>query len=731
MMDFDKNNVDEIQEETVIINNNSNTEINSATPKSSFRKVIDNLLANKYSTIFLGIMIVLVIAIILLSIFSNDNVSYCGTWDIHSVNIEGSVYTISELETMGDYSLSDFRIVIKEGGKAWIHSQGSGTTFDWENTKDGIIIGVRECSFENKLLSIDNNGIIIYLSKTSDSQTVSKPEADNTHTHTGGVATCTEKAICGVCNEQYGELNSANHSSTDYNYSVNANDNTKHDKKYSCCGIVVSTVAHSGGIATTTQKAKCEYCNASYGNVLSNNTHTHTGGVATCTEKAICSICNEQYGQFNSTNHSSATFSYIVNSTDNTKHDKKYACCGVVVATVEHSGGTATTTQKAKCEYCNTSYGNVLSSFNWQLAGNGCGARIPEPSFGYDVKASSTYLCVEVYNTTEEDFYDYVDECRAYGFNGTVGSATSPDLYYMVYDADEYYLEVFYYADDEYIYVYVRPPYDDSEDNNENNNQDQNNTESDSQGLEYTLSNDSTYYIISDIGNCTATSITIPSEYKGIPVKVIGGYAFYDCDEIETIIFPDSLIEIEKGAFYDCNGIETIVIPNSVKVIGEDAFGHCDSITNLQIGENVQTIGRGAFSSCESIEYVDIPNSVSIINEYAFSNCYSLKNIHIGNNVITIGKGAFYWCSSLEGFTIPASVEYIGYEAFYYCESVRTVTIYKGVEVIDDYAFCFFGYPVDFYYTGNEDEWNQVSINEDAGNFYLTAWNVYYNYVPE
>lgn len=383
MMDFDKNNVDEIQEETVIINNNSNTEINSATPKSSFRKVIDNLLANKKSTICLGIMIVLVIAIILLSIFSNDNVSYYGTWDIHSVNMEGSVYTISELETMGDYSLSDFRIVIKECGKAWIHSQGSGTTLDWENTKDGIIIGVRECSFDNRLLSIENNGIIIYLSKTSDSQTVSKPETENTHTHTGGVATCTEKAVCGVCNKPYGKINSANHSSTYFIYSVNANDNTKHDKKYACCGIIVSTVAHSGGTTTTTHKAKCEYCNASYG--------------------------------------------------------------------------------------------NILASFNWQSAGNGCGARIPEPSFEYDVKASSTYLCVEVYNTTEEDFYDYVDECRAYGFNGTVGSATSPDLYYMVYDVDEYYLEVFYYADEEYIYVYIRPPYDDSNDDHGNN--DSNNDE--------------------------------------------------------------------------------------------------------------------------------------------------------------------------------------------------------------------------------------------------------------
>ena len=357
-----------------------------------------NLTKKRISYSFISIVMVVVcvslivgVIFIILAGHSNNESKYLGTWDIHSVNIEGSMFTIEEVETTGDYSMSDFRIIIKEGGKAYVYAQGYGEFVDWFLAEEGINIGVRFCTLQNGLLTIEINDNMIYLTKTSDSQTITAPE--------------------------------------DFN-----NDN----------------------------------------NSDANNTHTHTGGIATCIEMAICSICNEHYGELDSENHFSDIFDYSVNSIDNAKHDKKYSCCGAVVATTAHSGGTATTTQKARCEYCNISYGNVLSSFNWQLAGNGCGARIPEPSFEYDVKASSTYLCVEVHNTSEEDFYDYVNECRAYGFNGSVGSATTPDLYYMVYDAEEYYLEVFYYADDEYFYVFIRPPYDDSNDNNDDNTNDGN-----------------------------------------------------------------------------------------------------------------------------------------------------------------------------------------------------------------------------------------------------------------
>ena len=106
--------------------------------------------------------------------------------------------------------------------------------------------------------------------------------------HTGGTATCTERAVCEVCNQPYGE-----------------------------------PPAHTGGTGTftcTTGKI-CEKCGVEYGILghawywwgewisAGNGTHTRRctrcstvetedciGGTATCTAKAVCIKCGKPYG---------------------------------------------------------------------------------------------------------------------------------------------------------------------------------------------------------------------------------------------------------------------------------------------------------------------------------------------------------------------------------------------------------------------------------------------------
>lgn len=111
-------------------------------------------------------------------VVENKESAYYGTWDAVCVNVDGSEITIEELETAGDYSLSDFRIVIKKGGQAYIYSEGLGDFVDWALNDDGITIGVRDCYLEDDFLCIENNDIVIYLEKTSDSQRVSKPDVE-------------------------------------------------------------------------------------------------------------------------------------------------------------------------------------------------------------------------------------------------------------------------------------------------------------------------------------------------------------------------------------------------------------------------------------------------------------------------------------------------------------------------------------------------------------------------
>ncbi len=105
--------------------------------------------------------------------------------------------------------------------------------------------------------------------------------------HSGGTATCKEKATCEHCGEKYGEVDSANHTGT----KVWTRTNTHHEQKWDCCdAIVVSSEEHEWKDGTCEE---CEYiCK-------------HSGGTATCIDKAKCEHCDQEHGDVDSDNHTS------------------------------------------------------------------------------------------------------------------------------------------------------------------------------------------------------------------------------------------------------------------------------------------------------------------------------------------------------------------------------------------------------------------------------------------
>lgn len=84
--------------------------------------------------------------------------------------------------------------------------------------------------------------------------------------------------------------------------------------------------------------------------------HTnHTGGTATCTKKAVCEFCGEEYGEYAFHNYGGKYES------DGTHHWKKCQNEGCDAATEKeaHKGGEATTTKRAVCEVCGAEYGDL------------------------------------------------------------------------------------------------------------------------------------------------------------------------------------------------------------------------------------------------------------------------------------------------------------------------------------------------------------------------------------
>ena len=141
--------------------------------------------------------------------------------------------------------------------------------------------------------------------------------------HSGGTATCTEKAVCTHCGQSYGETDPANHTGKEQ-WTQTA---TTHEKKWNCCNTVsVPNENHewTDGVCSecgyvcqhedadknhicdicgkTISEHKdadnnhiCDYCNKKISD--------HSGGTATCIAKAVCEICKESYGSLDPNNH--------------------------------------------------------------------------------------------------------------------------------------------------------------------------------------------------------------------------------------------------------------------------------------------------------------------------------------------------------------------------------------------------------------------------------------------
>ena len=93
-------------------------------------------------------------------------------------------------------------------------------------------------------------------------------------------------------------------------------------------------------------------------------------------------------------------------------------------------------------------------------------------------------------------------------------------------------------------------------------------------------------------------------EYK-VPatVKNIAEKAFYNCDNLTSIIFEDGFVDIKAEAFFDCDAIETISMPESAREIGDQAFASCDELREFIVYSNLTDYADNAFEGCNYFNY--------------------------------------------------------------------------------------------------------------------------------
>lgn len=209
-------------------------------------------------------------------------------------------------------------------------------------------------------------------------------------------------------------------------------------------------------------------------------------------------------------------------------------------------------------------------------------------------------------------------------------------------------------------------------------------------------------------GDCSITSVTIPNG-----VRTIMERAFSDCKYLSRVVFPESLITIERHAFYGTR-LSIIRIPESIEYLNNDAFNHeyierievdsrnkqydsrnnCNAIiesstnkiivgcTNTQIPSSVTAIGESAFSGCTRLTSLSIPKNIRTIGNKAFWRCENLATISLSEGLEIIDNGAFA-CTAISSITIPSSVSVIGERPFGSCKNLVEIKVNRNNKKYD------------------------------------------------
>lgn len=174
-------------------------------------------------------------------------------------------------------------------------------------------------------------------------------------------------------------------------------------------------------------------------------------------------------------------------------------------------------------------------------------------------------------------------------------------------------------------------------------------------------------------------------------VNIIGGSpvinksAFSSCEDLVSISFSDCNIQADEYAFYSCGKDADVTFSNCTGVIEENAFQYGD-FSSLTISNCELKIEKSAFSSCEDLTSVMFTDSTLETEEYAFYSCGDSAKIEMTNCSLTFDDRTFQY-SSLESLTITGSKVDMGDSVFSSCEDLVTVNIDCDSVILGEYAF--------------------------------------------
>ena len=266
-------------------------------------------------------------------------------------------------------------------------------------------------------------------------------------------------------------------------------------------------------------------------------------------------------------------------------------------------------------------------------------------------------------------------------------------------------------------------------------------------GNVYRLAN-SAFRGMTELTDVTVNFVDAYSSSSSYPYPYIGTYAFYECENLETLTLnsENGLYGVGTYAFAYCSSLTEIELPihsgfeasNSTSTsynLPTNVFTGCTALAEVTMGapgsiysgstyymqnllpDTVTTVNLKYYGTLESGTYNIVDN--------LFYNCSNITEINFtGSEVNEIGSNAFYGCTLTNTTTVDGNVILNGWVIGTDTASKTTLTLPEAVVGIAEGVFTGTITAVNF--AGEETAWNSViknAVSFDANCTYT------YNYV--
>ena len=425
--------------------------------------------------------------------------------------------------------------------------------------------------------------------------------------HSGGQASCQKKAECEVCGQEYGELEAHNYGS-EWKH-----DETSHWRECQTEGCTAKTdvTKHSGGQATCQQKAECEVCSQEYGEFGVHNygkewkhdetSHwrecqtegctaktdvaKHSGGQATCQQKAECEVCNQEYGEFGAHNYGSEW------KHDGTSHWRECQTEGCTAKTdvAKHSGGQATYQKKAICSVCKVSYGEVKKEDK--------ATKVATQIKKLDVKVSNLTMKKISEVQAVRKAYNVLSKKEKDTIKKEVSTLTKAETLIKQNNCGT---NVYYRFSNNTLTIFGKG----AMKNCFTGSFTSKNIKSKIKNRIYQKYASKVVNVVVEQGVTKIGNGAFACMPKLKTARIqgsIGTAAFWGCTNLEKVTYVNGKGTMEFACFAECKKLKNIVIAEGVSAMDKSCFANCKKLKKVELPTTLKSIGEICFFGCSNV----------------------------------------------------------------------------------------------------------------------------------